>query len=116
MVEFLGGNEKYRKTILGARGRLATSVMNLAELYFVVLREFGVEAADESYTAFGHYEASIKAEDVKNGMALRLESRRQRTDLSYADAIGYAISRRLGAKFLTGDRAFYSLPSVEMLR
>jgi len=116
MVEFLGGNERYRKAILGARGRLATSVMNLAELYFIVLREFGVGAADDSYTAFGQYEAAIKAEDVKSGMALRLESRRKSTDLSYADAIGYAISDRLGAKFLTGDRAFDGLPNVEMLR
>jgi len=116
MVEFLAGNEKHRKAISGARGGLATSIMHLAELYFIVLREFGVGAANDSLTAFGQYENAIKADDVKKGMALRLESRRKRVDLSYADAIGYTISSRLGAKFLTGDRAFNDLPNVEMVR
>jgi len=55
-------------------------------------------------------------EDVKDGMKRRLELRKRRLDLSYADALGYAVSLRLRLKFLTGDDAFKNLDNVEFVR
>lgn len=45
-------------------------------------------------------------------MALKL----RRPKLSYADAIGYTMARRFGARFLTGDEAFRRLADVEFCR
>ena len=46
---------------------------------------------------------------IFEAMALKLS----RPALSYADAIGYTASRRVGARFLTGDEAFRRMPDVE---
>ena len=53
---------------------------------------------------------------MKDGMKRRLELRKRRLDLSYADALGYAVSLRLRLKFLTGDDAFKNLDNVEFVR
>ena len=55
-------------------------------------------------------------DDVKDGMKRRLELRKKKLDLSYADAIGYAVSLRLMLMFLTGDDAFKNLEKVEFVR
>ena len=46
-------------------------------------------------------------------MKLRLELRRRGHDVSYADALGYFLSKKMGIKFLTGDRTFRDLSGVE---
>jgi len=55
-------------------------------------------------------------EDVKDGMKRRLELRKKKLELSYADAIGYAVSLRLMLMFLTGDDAFKNLEKVEFVK
>jgi len=55
-------------------------------------------------------------EDVKDGMRRRLELRKKKLELSYADAIGYAVSLRLMLMFLTGDDAFKNLEKVEFVK
>ena len=55
-------------------------------------------------------------DDVKDGMKRRLELRKKKLDLSYADAIGYAVSLRLMLMFLTGDDAFKNLEKVEFVK
>lgn len=46
----------------------------------------------------------------------RLEHATRQRNYSYADALGYVMARCLGLTFLTGDRAFESLPGVEIRR
>ena len=36
-------------------------------------------------------------------------------DLSYADCLGYVISKKLNIRFLTGDKQFKDLPNVEFV-
>ena len=55
-------------------------------------------------------------DDVKDGMKRRLELRKKKLDLSYADAIGYAVSLRLMLMFLTGDDVSKNLENVEFLK
>ncbi len=114
MIEFLRKNARYREYF--KRGGLSTSVMNLAELYFIALRERGESAADETYAAFRHFEVEITDSDVKEGMILRVRLKSKNVHLSYADAIGYAISERLHLRYLTGDTAFRGMPNVEFVR
>lgn len=114
MIEFLRGNLNYSRYF--AHTILTTSVLNLVELYFLVLREHGEEDADRTYGAFRQYQTEIHEEDVKNGMKLWLRMKLNRVNLSYADAIGYVISERLGAKYLTEDNTFKTLPNVEFVK
>jgi predicted nucleic acid-binding protein len=86
------------------------------ETYYAVLRDYGESAAEKAYSATAKYAIEFEDEDVKNGMKKRLELRKKRLDLSYADAIGYAVSLRLKLKFLTGDEAFKNLDNVEFVK
>jgi predicted nucleic acid-binding protein len=116
MVEYLRGNKRFAG-LVASEARRATSVMNLVELYYLVLREHGSEEeADGALAAFGQFESQVTAEDIRNGMKMRLSARARKTGFSYADAIGYAMSSRLGMKYLTGDDAFKSLPNVEFVK
>lgn len=113
MVEYLSGNKHYSKYF---DHDLHTSKSNLMELYFLVLKEQGEDMADRSYTTFRLFETSFDDEDVKEAMKIRLRLKADKTHLSYADALGYWLSKKLGAKFLTGDDAFRHLPNVEFVK
>jgi predicted nucleic acid-binding protein len=115
MMEYVGGNRAYLKYFSSA-SRLRTSILNLMELYFHVLRDAGEDAADSTYAQFKQYVVQLSDEDVKNGMKFRLRSMSKRLDVSYTDAVGFATSERLGTKFLTGDEAFKRLPNVEFVK
>ncbi|MCS4539230.1 MAG: hypothetical protein HYU03_00860, partial [Thaumarchaeota archaeon] len=53
IVEYLTGNEVYRKYLKGAS--LITCKLNLMELYYVLLRDSGESNADNAYLAFRNY-------------------------------------------------------------
>ena len=80
------------------------------------MRDHGEAAAEKAYSATSKFSIDFQDEDVKAGMKKRLELRKKKVDLSYADAIGYAVSLRLNLKFLTGDKAFQNLPNVEFVK
>lgn len=113
IVEYLSGNKRYSKYF---DHDLHTSKLNLMELYFLVLKEQGDDMADRSYTTFRLFETSFDDEDVKEAMKIRLRLKADKTHLSYADALGYWLSKKLGATFLTGDDAFKHLPNVEFVK
>ena len=113
MVEYLGGNPRYSRYV--DEGRWSTSLLNLAELYFVSLRDHTQDYADKVFLAFHRNLAEVSDEDVKEGMKTRLRLKARRIDLSYADAIGYSIALRMGSEFLTGDTAFKGMNGVEFV-
>jgi predicted nucleic acid-binding protein len=113
MLEYLAGNKRYLKYF---EHDLYTSKLNLMELYFLVMRESGEDVADEAYTTFRVFETDFDDEDVKEAMKMRLRLKAQKKDISYADALGYQLSRKLKARFLTGDDAFKNLPNVEFVK
>lgn len=114
MIEYLSGNRSYAAYF--ESGRLATSLLNLAELYYRVLFERGKDEAESTYTAFRAYQGEITHEDITLGMQLRLRRRAGGSNLSYTDAIGYAMSERMGLRFLTGDKAFKAMGNVEFVK
>jgi len=112
MREYLRGNTAYRQYFLGQE--LTTSLLNLIELYYILLRD--EEEADRSFLAFKQYEAEIKDNDVRKAMKFRLSSKARKEDISYADAVGYTMAERLGATFLTGDDAFEGKRRVKFVK
>jgi len=87
--------------------------LNLMEICYAVLRAHGARAAHEVLQAYSTYEADFSLADIEGAMKLRHELRN--LELSYADALGYYISKKEGMEFLTGDKAFKGLPGVRFL-
>ncbi len=67
-------------------------------------------------TTFRVFETSFSDDDIKEAMKMRLRLKAGKTSLSYADALGYHLAKKLGMKFLTGDDAFKHLPNVEFVK
>jgi hypothetical protein len=90
--------------------------LNLLEIFYRSLEQFGSKAASEILETFAKYLIDFELEDIEGAMKLRLELKRGGRDISYADAVGYFISRKMGIKFLTGDSTFRGLRGVEYLK
>ncbi len=108
LIELLG-----RKSFLrySAKG-LATSRWNLAELLPFDLREHDETAARKHFARFLGACQEPTDQDLFQAAVFREAQRRRRRILSYVDALGYVLARRLSLRFLTGDDAFRGLPNV----
>ena len=54
--------------------------------------------------------------DYLNASEFRLSTNRTGKKLSLVDALGYSYSRKLGIKFLTGDKEFSGMENVEYVK
>jgi predicted nucleic acid-binding protein len=114
ILAFTTGHPGYRKYFEGNDGALTK--LNLLEIFYRSLEQHGYKAASDIIGTFSKYLVDFGLEEIAGAMKLRLELKREGRDLSYADALGYFVSRRMGVKFLTGDRAFQGLKGVEYLQ
>lgn len=89
--------------------------LNLLEVYYRTLEVHGEEAASQVLKSFSKYAIEFGSSDVEGSMKLRLKLKKKRRDLSYADALGYYLAIKAGVKFLTGDKEFKDLESVEFV-
>jgi len=93
----------------------ATSRWNLAELLVIDLREHGEAAARRHFQRFLGACEDPTDEDLLRAALFREEQRKHRRLLSFVDALGYVLARRLSLRFLTGDRAFRGLANVVLV-
>ncbi len=108
MIEISKGSKEYKKYI-GLQ--LFTSVFNLYELYFLLLRDFNdEELARKQFLRFKEISIKVTDESIFNASKFRVNNLKKH--FSYADAIGYILSLENGCIFLTGDDAFKSLKNV----
>jgi len=109
--ETIKGSENYAKY---RSCDCKTSIFNLVELYFALLREGGPAAAAAGYRRLKSCLVGIHDEDVFEAMQFRLSAKKK--NLSYADCMGYVMARHAGVKFLTGDAAFEEMAGVEFVK
>ena len=111
LFEIAEKNENYEKY----KGfPLVVSVLNIAELYGTVLREFGEEKADELYRKFAFQIVEITPDVMIESVKFRFENRKE--DVSLPDAVGYLLSKKHKLKFLTGDKFFENKSNVEFVK
>lgn len=113
VLAFTSGNQAYEAYFEENDGVLTK--LNLLEIFYRSLEQHGSRAATDILDTFSKYLIEFGLGDIKDAMKLRLEFKRGGRNLSYADAIGYSLSRKMGIKFLTGDKAFRDLTGVEFL-
>lgn len=111
LIELLAKRDFVRYTAKG----LVTSRWNLAELLVVDLREHGEVEARRHFRRFLGACEDPTDEDLFEAARFREQQRKQRRLLSYVDALGYVIAKRLSLRFLTGDVAFRGLPHVHFV-
>ncbi len=107
LVEIIKGDPRYGKYL---DSELSTSLMNLYELHYNLLKVMDENAAKDKFFQFKQFLIPIKDDHIFLASAFKLKNRMK---LSYADALGYIIAKAEGMKFLTGDKAFKNMDNVE---
>lgn len=115
LIELLKGNQNYENY---SRADLVTTEFNILELTYALFRDFGRDEAANVINAM-----RVKVEvlltddsDYLNASEFRLSANRTGKKFSLVDALGYSYSRKLGIKFLTGDREFSGMENVKYVK
>ncbi|MEW5760721.1 MAG: PIN domain-containing protein [Candidatus Thermoplasmatota archaeon] len=109
LIEIAKGAENYKKYL---KEEIVTTKLNLIEMYYAILRDFDEEKAKKHFYFYLPFVREIQDETIFEALKFRLIHR----NLSYADCIGYTMAKKIGTKFLTGDREFEKLENVEYVR
>ncbi len=113
VLAYTSGHPGYKRYFEEHDGVLTK--LNLLEIFYRALEEHGSKAASNIIETFSKYLIDFGLVEIADSMKLRLELKHKGRDISYADALGYSLSRKMGLKFLTGDKAFRGLGGVEYL-
>lgn len=111
LIELLGGNQNYKPYLDCI---LITSRFNLVELYYYLLKDHGKKIANKYLEIYSKVVVPITLTIIKKGMLFKLKNKK--SELSYADCVGYVIALEFGIKFLTGDNKFEGLSNVEFVK
>ncbi len=112
LYELALGNESYKKYFTGVES--ITTIMNLYELYYSLLRDNLSLIAENFLERFLPVCVGIEPKLIKEAAVFRLQNKK--LDLSYIDALGYVIAKKHNAKFLTGDEKFRNIDNVEFVK
>lgn len=93
---------------------ILTSVLNIGEIYQIILRKKGKETADDWFKKTNFKLLEITPEIIIQAVYFRHDNKK--SDFSLPDAVGYKLSLKHNLKFLTGDRQFEDLPNVEFVK
>lgn len=83
------------------------SVINWGELYYIVLREQGKEAAQLYLKTINRY--PIKIVEANKNLTLEAAAIKANNKLSYADAFAAALAQLNKAVLVTGDKEFLTV-------
>ncbi len=106
VIEILRKNAAY---LPYAAARMHLTKLNLYELCLYALRIEGEASARRLLEQCSPFVDEIDDEVVFAAARLKHENKA----LSMADCVGYVTARRLGVKFLTGDKEFKKMKNVE---
>jgi len=111
LVEIIKGNKNYAKFL---DRPLFTSIFNLYELYYIILKDYNKSQAENFFFYFK--KNIIKFNDSAIFFASEFKLNNRKKSISYTDSLGYAISIENDFKFLTGDKEFKGVDNVEFVK
>lgn len=111
LIEIVRGNKYYKKYL---DYDLYTTIFNLYEFYYNLLKSYDEENAKNIFYKFYPFLIQIENKHIFSASRLKLEYKK--FDISYTDALGYAIAKENQMKFLTGDKEFKNMPNVEFVK
>lgn len=92
--------------------KLVAATVNIGELYYRTMREFGTERALEVLAYFEDYE--VEAVPVDQSLAIDGAALKGTFRISYADCIAAALAQRMDGVLVTGDRGFEQIPDLQI--
>ncbi|MEK6906927.1 MAG: PIN domain-containing protein [Nanoarchaeota archaeon] len=110
LIEIINGNknyEKYKDQII------YTSLLNIAELWQALLRDFNELTAGKLYSRIKPGLLNLDEELVIKAVLFRFYNKK---NYSLPDCIGYLLAKKYNIKFLTGDKEFEVLDNVEFVK
>lgn len=108
IIEIANGNPAYSKFSLHD---CCTSIFNLFELTYHIVKS---GKKDSDFFAFKPLLTDISTDWLLEAAKFRTEYSSR--NFSYADAIGYVASIKIGCVFVTGDQQFKDMPNVEFIK
>ncbi|HLC91027.1 MAG TPA: PIN domain-containing protein [Candidatus Nanoarchaeia archaeon] len=91
-----------------------TTQVNIFEVHYYLTKTIGDGPADFFAETMRPSVAPIDFETIKEASHFRFEHKKKK--FSMVDCIGYMTAKRLGVKFLTGDREFEGMDNVEFVK
>ena len=110
ILEIIQGNKNYR---LYLDSKIILNNFIFAELCYNLFKDKELKAK-EILNKYSKYIAPLKPEWIEEAMEFRLKWKDRK--VSMTDCIGYVMAKRLGIKFLTGDKEFEKLEEVEFVK
>lgn len=111
LVELIKGNPLYLPYL---KEELYTTIFNLYELIYQFLRDYDEATAQRYFYAYAPYVVDVKDAHLFAGAKFKLKHARE--NISYVDALGYALAQEEGMRFLTGDEKFETIENVEFVK
>lgn len=111
ILEILKKNDKYLKY---KDSKIVLTIFNLVELHYQILREFGEELANKILDEYSEFAMNVDIDIIKEANKFKLLHKKQK--MSAPDVVGYKMAKKLGIKFLTGDKEFENLENVEFVK
>lgn len=112
IIEIIKGNVHYQKY---ASRPFITTIYNLMELYYALLRLYDEKKAEKYFDFFRPACVPVHDKDIKTAMKFRLMERKKRNLISYIDCIGYCVALEYNVTFLTGEKHFRQMRNVEFV-
>ncbi|MBU2639517.1 MAG: PIN domain-containing protein [Nanoarchaeota archaeon] len=117
LVEIEKGSKNYEPY---KKADVITTKLNIMEFYFSLLTDLKEDIAEEGFEYYSEFCIGIPDDILKEAVQFKLEItkklRKKDGRPSYVDCIGYVLSKKLGIKFLTGDKLFENLDNVEYVK
>lgn len=111
LIEIIRGNPNYK---IYTGSRVITTKLNIFEVYHGLIRDVSEKEANKFLEEYYSLIMDFNEEDIKNAAKLKIDNNKR--DLSMTDCIGYVLAKRLGIKFLTGDKEFKEMENVEFVK
>ena len=111
IIEIIRENKNYLKY---KDEVLTTSVLNVGELFYFLLREYGEETAILWYKRLENITLPIDIEIIIKSMKFRAENKKRK--LSFIDCVGYVLAKENNMIFITGDEDFENLDNVDIVK
>jgi len=112
LVEIYKGNQNYKKYETGFK--IILNKLNLLEFAYFMIKNGKKEEIDNYFDKMLKFNVDYETEDIINAADMKFKFLKQR--LSFTDCMGYTLSKKNNAKFLTGDEKFRYLDNVEFVK
>lgn len=111
IIELTDGKKNYQQF---GDEIITTTVMNLAEVYYILLVDGGYEKAENALRKLNPSVLDITPEIAVEAARFRFKHRKLK--FSYIDCVGYITALRHNLLFLTGDDAFEDFSHVQFVK